>query len=573
MEAEAMIGKARIENLFSEFEARKSLLATCTELWNNLSEQFSSSEQSLIHKSNEIDSKLEKLESEKKKALEDLDNRETTISERESAIIARVEEQKQSALLEFEKPSSGTLELSEELRSHCKKMNSEGLLRLMVANRKDSAAVRAEVSDALVEAVDAPRLVLDVVEGFVERRGVKEGISDLRWACATLIQRLVPGFESDGRVPGVARSVGERAGAVAEAWKAKSDGGEGGEVGASEGKFDAEFLKKLVLEFSSRREIPKIAAKLGFGEKMGVLLVLATFINMGPVLLRTMNHIIDELVKSGKEVEAVSFAYESGLTERFPPVSLLKSYLKNSRKHGNALLKNKNYSTAATEQANAAELNSLRALVRCVEVHKLESEFSFDSLKRRLTQLEKAKVEKKKSMASTKPQNKRPRGDGGGGAVAFHAAKAGRIPNAYPSFGGRNPPVHQNPPRYSGRYTYPSSTVYDSPVSASYVPTYGGAHSQNPAVLPQQYGYVSGDASVGGLRAGGSYGAQSSYGAYDYSASAPAPSSAPTYPPTHNSIEVHHLFLPDSMVDEAQCEKKTMEYGRGGLRILPSLEW
>ncbi|KAK9142458.1 hypothetical protein Syun_011858 [Stephania yunnanensis] len=524
MEAEAMIDKARIENLFSEFEARKSLLATCTELWNNLSQQFSSSEQSLLHKSNDIDSKLEKLESEKKKTLEDLDRRETTISERESSFIARTVEQKQSALLEFEKPTSGTLELSEELRLHCKKMDSEGLLRFMLANRKDSAAVRAEVSEALVEAVDAPRLVLDVVEGFVERRGVKEGISDRRWACATLIQRLVPGFELDGRVPVVARSVGERAGAVAEAWKAKMDGGEGGEAGASEGsmflqmvvffglqaKFDVEFLKKLVLEFSSRREIPKIAAKLGFGEKMG--------------------DIIDELVKSGKEVEAVYFAYESGLTERFPPVSLLKSYLKNSRKHGNALLKNKNYSTAATEQANAAELNSLRALVRCLEVHKLESEFSFDSLKRRLTLLEKAKAEKKKSMAATKPQNKRPRGDGGGGAVAFHAAKAGRVPNAYSSFGGRNPPVHQNPPtRYSGRYTYPSSTVYDSPVSASYVATYGGTHSQNPAVLSQQYGYVSGDA-AGGVRAGGSYGAQSSYGAYDYSASAPAQSTYPPYP-------------------------------------------
>lgn len=58
--------------------------------------------------------------------------------------------------------------------------------------------------------------------------------------------------------------------------------------------------------------------------------------------------IIDELVKSGKEIEAVYFAIESGITERFSPVSLLKSYLHNSRKNATTILKNGNYSTAAT---------------------------------------------------------------------------------------------------------------------------------------------------------------------------------------------------------------------------------
>lgn len=63
--------------------------------------------------------------------------------------------------------------------------------------------------------------------------------------------------------------------------------------------------------------------------------------------------IIDELVKSGKEIEAVYFASESGLTERFSPVSLLKSYLHNSRKNATTILKNGNYSTAATVCANS----------------------------------------------------------------------------------------------------------------------------------------------------------------------------------------------------------------------------
>ncbi|XP_011043448.1 PREDICTED: FRIGIDA-like protein 4a [Populus euphratica] len=91
-------------------------------------------------------------------------------------------------------------------------------------------------------------------------------------------------------------------------------------------RFDEEFLRKLVAENASRRDIAKLAAAIG--EKMG--------------------DIIDELVKNGKEIEAVYFASESGLTKRFSPVSLLKSYLKNFKKITTTVLKNSNYNAAAT---------------------------------------------------------------------------------------------------------------------------------------------------------------------------------------------------------------------------------
>lgn len=62
----------------------------------------------------------------------------------------------------------------------------------------------------------------------------------------------------------------------------------------------------------------------------------------------TCTDVIDELVKSGKEIEAIYFAFESGLTERFPPISLLKSYLKNSKKNASTIMKNGNNSVAAS---------------------------------------------------------------------------------------------------------------------------------------------------------------------------------------------------------------------------------
>lgn len=43
--------------------------------------------------------------------------------------------------------------------------------------------------------------------------------------------------------------------------------------------------------------------------------------------------IIDELVTKGKEVEAVYFASDAGLTERFPPNRLLKSFLRRIKRN------------------------------------------------------------------------------------------------------------------------------------------------------------------------------------------------------------------------------------------------
>lgn len=58
--------------------------------------------------------------------------------------------------------------------------------------------------------------------------------------------------------------------------------------------------------------------------------------------------IIDELVKNGKEIEAVYFASESDLTERFPPINLLNSYVQNYKKNIATILANGNNSHAAT---------------------------------------------------------------------------------------------------------------------------------------------------------------------------------------------------------------------------------
>ena len=51
-------------------------------------------------------------------------------------------------------------------------------------------------------------------------------------------------------------------------------------------------------------------------------------------------------MSKGKQVEAVYFAHAAGLFEKFPPVPLLKAYLKNSKKATLATLKSGNNSAA-----------------------------------------------------------------------------------------------------------------------------------------------------------------------------------------------------------------------------------
>ncbi|XP_010254145.1 PREDICTED: FRIGIDA-like protein 4a [Nelumbo nucifera] len=526
--ATEVIDKDRFQKVFEALETRKTLLTNCTEIWKKLSSHFSSLEESLLQKSKALDSKIEALDSETKKTLEALEQREKSIPERESAAIARVQEQKEAALAEFEKTGTSNLGLAEALRSYCRKMDSPGLLRFLVAKRKESPVLlRAEISLSIAESVDPARLILDAMEDFINQKSAKGGVPDRRWACGMMLQAHFPATDSSEKAPVVASSIGERAYGVAEAWKAKMDDKESGGFGPAEAtmflqlvagfglrsRFEEEFLRKLVLDFPSRKEMPKLAASLGFGEKMG--------------------DIIDELVKNGKEIEAIYFASESGLTERFPPLSLLKSYLRNSRRNATTILKNGHYSAAATEEASVLELNSIKAIIKCVEDHKLEAEFTLDSLKKRLTQLEKAKADRKKNMAATsKPQNKRGRGGSGGGPPNFRPSKAGRPSNSYPSYGRRGPPPTgpAPPTRYSGvaAYNYPSQNAYEGPPPTSFASPYG-AHSQNPtAPLPQPYAFKPEDMGAGGVRAGGSYGGQTGYGAYDYGAA-----SQPTYPPSY----------------------------------------
>lgn len=51
---------------------------------------------------------------------------------------------------------------------------------------------------------------------------------------------------------------------------------------------------------------------------------------------------IEELISRGQQVDAVHFTYEVGLADKFPPVPLLKAFLKDAKKAAAAILEDPN---------------------------------------------------------------------------------------------------------------------------------------------------------------------------------------------------------------------------------------
>lgn len=418
----------------------------------------------------------------------------------------------------------------EELKSLCRKMDESKLLKLLMAKRKEASTLKREIGNALNECVDPPRLVLDSVKEFMElKANVKSGQPDRRWACGIVVGGMFPldGLK-EGKGSAFSRAVLARAEAMAKEWKKKaqeraasgvaSGSGEGmygmGPAEASmflqfvvgfglKGQFDFEFFKNLVMEFSSRRDMAKLAGPL-FGEKVA--------------------DVIDDLVKTGKEVDAVYFASEAGLTEKFKLANLLKSYLTKSEKNSKDILKKGNNSSAAADEANVSERTALKLIIKCVEENKLEAEFPLQSVKRRLSVLERVKNEKKKAVHTGSKPSSNKRGHSSGPPPP-HPAKIPRFSSPYPPYGQRNPvsPAHPSlVSRYPGPYTYRSYSGHDAGLTVS---PYGSSYSVSCLPASTQasqpaYGNPSESVSAPGARVGGSYGGQLSYSSYDYGSSA-----------------------------------------------------
>ncbi|KAG5554699.1 hypothetical protein RHGRI_012301 [Rhododendron griersonianum] len=480
---------------FDEFQRTASLMTSCTLLWKELSDHFSSLEQDLKNKSDALNHKLQTLDAQTKQSLQVLEHREDTINAAVSVALQKVKEQKEAALNDA--VVFGEVDNDEglllKLRRFCLKMDSEGFWRFVAERKKELDSIRAQMSAALADCVDPARFVLEAIsEVFpVDKRGDKS--NDLGWACVLILESLIPSVVDPimgGSRLLVTPRMRERAKEIAETWKRSLD-----ERGGIENvktpdvhtflqhlvsfgivrKEDVELYRKLVVASAWRKQMPKLALSLGLGDKMpGTFAVSARtcFVCYTEAVSKWLDVIsgasimgfeclctdmIEELISRGQQVDAVHFTYEVGLEDKFPPVPLLKAFLKDAKKAATSILEDPNNSGRAAQLASRKEQSALRAVIKCIEEYKLEAEFPPESLKKRLEQLERTKVEKKRPAAA--PANKRTRANNGG---PMPPAKAGRSTNAYVSSFPAAPTYVRSPSHTQypmGVPSYPSSPV------------------------------------------------------------------------------------------------------------------
>uniref|UniRef100_A0A0D9XBK5 FRIGIDA-like protein n=1 Tax=Leersia perrieri TaxID=77586 RepID=A0A0D9XBK5_9ORYZ len=304
-----------------------------------------------------------------------------------------------------------------ELVVLCEEMNVNGLHKFISDNRKDLTSIREEIPVALRRSSDPYGLVLASLDNFyfgdnLILDGKKDGnLLGVRRTCLMLMESLsqlqtdaTTGFISEGQV--LTESIKEQAKKIACEWKCKLDSLD---FEASNGncleahaflqllatfgifaEFAQDELCKLLPSVSRRRQTPELCRILG--------------------LSQNMPGVIGVLVENGRTIDAINLAYAFELTNQFQPVELLKAYLKEVKTVPH--VKTGKISPAVQNEMNERELSALKAIIKCIEEHKLDEQYSIDPLQKRVIQLEKAKADKRRAVEAAKPQSKRPRANG-----------------------------------------------------------------------------------------------------------------------------------------------------------------
>lgn len=283
---------------FDDFQRQASLMTSCTLLWKELSDHFTSLEQDLIRKSDELKAKVEALNQETQQSLKALDSRENSISRSISIAYEKLEEAAKMSSISFSAGGGADGEVDDSegllmrLKSFCHKMAAKQFWIFVTSRKKELEIFRSELPKALSDCVDPPRFVLEAIsEVFPVASSASNGY-DLGWACVLLLESLIPVMVDP--VLGQERllvtpTIKGKAEEIAETWKRSLE-----ERGGIENvktpdvhtflqhlvtfgivkKEDVDLYRKLVVASAWRKQMPKLAISLGLADKMpGKILV------------------------------------------------------------------------------------------------------------------------------------------------------------------------------------------------------------------------------------------------------------------------------------------------------------
>lgn len=329
---------------FDDFQRQTSLMTSCTLLWKELSDHFTTLENDLKMKSAAIKSKLDKLDSETSLSLKNLETRELSLVKSMSVAFETVEKRK-AAALSLEEDSGDDVAVVDDseglllrLRRFCTRMDSLGFWRFITTRKKELDSIRAKIPAALSDCIDPARFVLEAISGVFpedKRENKSERLNDLGWACVMVLESLIPVVVDpvlgDKRML-VTPKVKENAGKIAEEWKKSLEQRGGIEnvktpdvhtflqhlvtFGIVKNE-DLDLYRKLVVGSAWRKQMPKLAVSLGLGDKMpGSTFTNLSFLEFYIVLIQLFRYMIMLVMSSYGQVLCINLGH--GLQSLFP---------------------------------------------------------------------------------------------------------------------------------------------------------------------------------------------------------------------------------------------------------------
>ncbi|CAO2830997.1 unnamed protein product [Amaranthus hypochondriacus] len=282
-----------------------------------------------------------------------------------------------------------------ELTQFCEQMDSIGLLNFVVENLKTvSPFWKEQLSVALGSAAEPAHLVLKALEEFFPpnemiQEGDSNALRDMRQSCIILMEALSVFLSKVNNAADILNpETQQQAGYIANDWKLKlTDESSSAANGKS---LEVEAFLRLVATF-------RIAYEFDPEEYCKYVLVVAHH-EQATELCRSLDltlmvpGLIKTLIKSERLIDAVHFICAFNLSEKFPPVPLLKTYMRGIRKtlQGGGI-------AALQQRNNARELAGIRVVIGCIEQYNIEDpSYPLEPLYRRAAQLDKSgKIDRK----------------------------------------------------------------------------------------------------------------------------------------------------------------------------------
>ncbi|RZC67546.1 hypothetical protein C5167_011236 [Papaver somniferum] len=354
-------------------------------------------------------------------------NRAETVDVKEQAMIDRVQELKDMAVVAIKEAQSKSNEHTVvvfdiqkrlELRQFCKEMDSKGLLNYIMKYEKYMDAIREEMPSALKNVAEPALFVLDFLKRFYPchsqttlcpKGSTNDAIElmSMRKSCLMVIESLALVLGADDLMDRITKW---QAKTIADSWKSRLDSRDAAiDYNSTDeeaflklittfritSEFNDEELCKLVLAVSHRRQAPSLCRSLG--------------------LKHRIPGIIEVLIRKGRRIDAVHFVLAFKLTEKYPPVLLLKTYLKDLRKDLLSKMNSSGGDDKIKSDLHVKELAGIKTVIECIEEYKLQKHYKLDPLLKRMVQLEQWKSNKKRMAdnAVTNQQRKRAREDNG----------------------------------------------------------------------------------------------------------------------------------------------------------------